>query len=122
MGDWLGLGVIVVLIVLALVAMSRLGEPRKEMTPEEFEERARTGGYTRAGMFALQQWLHPKAVKAIEVQQDLKAGYYNKKRVPGDGGDDAEESESREANPRGGAANPRGGVADKRAGEEDGDA
>ena len=39
-------------------------------------------------MFGLQQWLHPKAVKAIEVQQDLKAGYYNKKRVPGDGDDD----------------------------------
>ena len=88
MSDWLGLGVIVVLILLALVAMSRLGGPRREMTPEEFEERARTGAYTRAGLFGLQQWLHPKAVKAIEVQQDLKAGYYNKKRVPGDGDDD----------------------------------
>ena len=107
MSDWLGLGLIVVLIVLALVGMARLGTPRREMTPEEFEERARTGGYTRAGLFGLQQWLHPKAVKAIEVQQDLKSGYYNKKRVPGDG-DDEEKSE--------------GGEVNSRAGEESGDA
>ena len=93
MSDWLGLGVIVVLIVLALVGMARLGGPRREMTPEEFEERARTGAYTRAGMFALQQWLHPKAAKAVEIQQDLKSGYYNKKRVPGDGDDEDENQE-----------------------------
>ncbi|HEY9282846.1 MAG TPA: hypothetical protein VIP46_05280 [Pyrinomonadaceae bacterium] len=122
MGDWLGLGVIVVLIVLALVGMARLGTPREEMTPEEFEERARTGGHTRAGLFGLQQWLHPKAVKAIEVQQDLKAGYYNKKRVPGDGEDDEEEAESAAAGSRGGAANRRGGNVNSRAGEEDDDA
>ena len=96
MGDWLGLGVIVVLIVLALVGMARLGGPRREMTPEEFEERARTGAYTRAGMFALQQWLHPKAAKAVEIQQDLKSGYYNKKRVPGDGDDEQSNGEGEE--------------------------
>jgi hypothetical protein len=44
-------------------------------------------------MFALQQLWHPKAAKAVEVQQDLKAGYYNKRRVPGDG-EDADEEES----------------------------
>jgi hypothetical protein len=96
MSDWLGLGVFLVLIVLALAGMARLGGPRKEMTAEEFEERARTGAYTRAGLFGLQQWLHPKAVKAVEVQQDLKSGYYNKKRVPGEGGE--EESEGGMAN------------------------
>ena len=88
MSDWLGLGVILVLLALAIVGMSRLGSPRREMTVEEFEERARSGAYTRAGMFALQQLWHPKAVKAVEVQQDLKSGYYNKKRVPGEGDDD----------------------------------
>ena len=87
MSDWLGLGVILVLVVLALGGMARLGGSRREMTVEEFEERARTGAYTRAGLFGLQQWLHPKAVKAVEVQQDLKSGYYDKKRVPGDGDD-----------------------------------
>jgi len=122
MGDWLGLGVIAVLIVLALVAMARLGGPRKEMMPEEFEERARTGAYTRAGMFALQQWLHPKAAKAVEIQQDLKSGYYNKKRVPGDGDDEEEESESGEVNSRDGGVNSRGGDVNTRGNEESGDA
>jgi hypothetical protein len=85
MGDWLGLGLISLLVALALLGMARLGGPRPELTPEEFEERARSGAYTRAGMFALQQLLHPKAAKSVEIQRDLKAGYYNKKRVPGDG-------------------------------------
>jgi hypothetical protein len=88
MGDWIGLGLIVFLVVLALVGIARLGGPRREMTVEEFEERARTGAYTRAGMFAFLQLWHPKAARAIEVQQDLKSGYYNKKRVPGDGEDE----------------------------------
>jgi hypothetical protein len=43
MSDWIGLGVILALLVLALVGMSRLGSPRPEMTAEEFEERARRG-------------------------------------------------------------------------------
>lgn len=85
MSDWLGLGFILLLVAAALVAAARAGAPPKRITVEEFERRARTGGHTRAGLFAIQQWLHPKAVKAVEIQQDLKAGYYNKKRVPGDG-------------------------------------
>src|SRR5215210_2342194 len=89
MSDWLGLGFILLLVVLALVVSARLGAPRKEISVEEFERRAREGGHTRAGMFGLQQLLHPKAVKAVEIQQDLKAGYYNKKRVPGEGDDEA---------------------------------
>jgi hypothetical protein len=96
MSDWIGLGVIVLLGVLALVGLARLGTPRKEMTVEEFEERARTGGHTRAGMFALQEILDPKAAKAVEVQQDLKHGYYNKKRVPGDGDDEENNSDGGE--------------------------
>jgi len=78
------------LIVLAIFAMSRLGGPRKEISVEEFEERARTGGHTRAGMFGLQEILDPKQAKAVAVQKDLKHGYYNQKRVPGDGDDDAD--------------------------------
>jgi hypothetical protein len=90
MSDWIGLGFIALLIVLVLVASARLGAPRKEISVEEFEKRAREGGYTRAGMFGLQLLLNPKAAKAVEVQQDLRHGYYNKKRVPGEGDDEAD--------------------------------
>ena len=92
MGDWIGLGIILAVVVLALAGSAYLAKPRKKISVEEFEERARTGAYTRAGMFGLQQLLHPKAVKAIEVQKDLRHGYYNKKRVPGEGDDEEENS------------------------------
>lgn len=100
MGDWIGLGFIVLLVVVVFVASARLGSPPRKISVEEFEQRARTGGYTRAGMFGLQQLLHPKAVKAIEVQQDLRHGYYNKKRVPSEDEetlDSERESEERDA-------------------------
>jgi hypothetical protein len=90
MADWIGLAIIVLIILGGLCAASRLGAPPEKISQEEFERRVREGAYTRAGMFALQQLLHPKAAEAVEVQQDLKHGYYNKKKIPGDGGDDAE--------------------------------
>lgn len=85
MNDWIGLVFILLVILGGLFAAARLGAPPQEISQEEFERRAREGGHTRAGMFALQQLLHPKAAKAVEVQQDLKYGYYNKKKIPGEG-------------------------------------
>lgn len=87
MNDWIGLTVIVFIIAGGLFAAARLGAPPEEISEEEFQRRAREGAHTRAAMFALQQWLHPKGAQAIEVQQDLKHGYYNKKKVLGDGDD-----------------------------------
>jgi hypothetical protein len=97
MSDWIGLGVFVLVIVIALVASAQLGKPRKKISVEEFEERARSGGGAAAGMFGLQKLLNPRATKAIEVQQDLKSGYYNKKKVPGEGDDEEEADESNSA-------------------------
>jgi len=90
MKDWMGLAVIVSIILGGLCAASRLGAPPGEISQEEFERRAREGAYTRAGMFALQQLLHPKAARAVEVQQDLKHGYYNRKKIPGEGDEEIE--------------------------------
>jgi hypothetical protein len=97
MSDWIGLAVIVSIILGGLFAASRLGAPPQEISQEEFERRAREGAHTRAAMFALQQWLHPKGAQAVEVQQDLKHGYYNKKKIPGDGDDDAAEPAARKS-------------------------
>jgi hypothetical protein len=87
MNDWIGLAIILLIILGGLFAAARLGAPPEEISQEEFERRAREGAYTRAGMFALQQWLHPKAARAVEVQQDLKHGYHNRKKIPGEGDD-----------------------------------
>src|SRR5256885_4660279 len=38
-----------------------------------------------AGMNALQKLVNPKAAEAIEVQKDLKAGYYNDEEEEGEG-------------------------------------
>ncbi len=89
MNDWIGLIVILLIILGGLCGAARLGSPPEKISQEEFDRRVREGASTKAAMFALQQWLNPKGAKAIEVQQDLKHGYYNKKRLPGDG-DDAE--------------------------------
>ncbi len=87
MSDWIGLAVILLIILGGLFAAARLGTPPEKISQEEFDRRVKEGASTRAAMFALQQWLNPKGAKAFEVQQDLRHGYYNKKKIPGDGDD-----------------------------------
>jgi hypothetical protein len=87
MSDWIGLAIILLIILGGLYAAARFGAPPEKISQEEFERRVKEGARTRAAMFALQQWLNPKAANAYEVQQDLKHGYYNKKRLPGEGDD-----------------------------------
>ena len=90
MSDWIGLAIIGAIVLGGLFAAARLGAPPEKISQEEFERRVREGARTRAAMFALQQWLNPKAATAVEVQQDLKHGYYNKKKIPGEGDETAE--------------------------------
>jgi hypothetical protein len=90
MGDWIGLGFILLLVVGALAGLSYLGRKPKRITAEEFERRvAEARGTTRgaalAGMSALDKFVNPQAAKAIEVQKDLKAGYYNDEETEGEG-------------------------------------
>lgn len=90
MGDWIGLAVIVLVVVGALVGLSYLGRNPKELTAEEYERRvAEAKGTTRAaamaGMGALDKLINPKAAKAVEVRQDLKAGFYNDEERKGEG-------------------------------------
>ena len=93
MSDWIGLAVIVLIVLGGLFAASRLGAPPEKISQEEFDRRVREGAATRGAMFALQQWLHPKGAQAVAVQQDLRHGYYNRKRLPGDGDDAESEAE-----------------------------
>jgi hypothetical protein len=90
MGDWIGLGVFVLVVVGALVGLSYLGRKPKPLTAEEYERRvAEAKGTTRsaavAGVSGLDKFINPGAAKAIEVQRDLKAGYYNDEEQKGEG-------------------------------------
>ena len=90
MSDWIGLGFIVLLVVGMLVGLSYLGRKPKPITTEEYERRvAEARGTTRAaalaGMNALNKMINPKAVEAVEVLKDMKAGYYNDEQTKGEG-------------------------------------
>ncbi len=88
MSDWLGLAFIVLLIVGVVVASAILGRPPQRISEEEFEKRVREGQRAQAAVFGLQKLLQPKAAAAVAVRQDMRHGYYNKKRVPGAGDDE----------------------------------
>ena len=90
MGDWIGLGVFVLVVVGAVVGLSYLGKKPKPLTAEEYEQRvAEAKGAMRgaavAGLGALDKFVNPKAAQAIEVQKDLKAGYYDDQEKEGEG-------------------------------------
>ncbi len=78
MSDWIGLGIILLVVVGALVGLSQLGKGRKPISAEEYERRVQEGaGGLSASVIGLQRILEPGAEKAVAVQQDLRAGYYN---------------------------------------------
>lgn len=92
MSDWIGLGIIVLVIVGAIVGLSYLGRGRKPLTIDEYEQRvADAKGTTRAaalsGLNAMNRMVNPKAVEAVEKLKDLEAGYYDDQEKKGDGDD-----------------------------------
>src|ERR1044071_6197113 len=102
MSDWIGLGIIVLVAVGALVGLSYLGKKPKPLTEEEYEQRvADAKGTTRAaalvGMNALNKMINPKAVEAVEVLKDMKAGYYNDEQTRGEGDEPGAEGKKSEA-------------------------
>ena len=84
MSDWIGIGFIALLVLGALYGLYHLSKPY-DVTPEEYEKRVQEGpGLISAGMIGLQKILEPGAKKAIEVQEDLRRGRYNKEDESGD--------------------------------------
>ena len=81
--DWIGLGVILLLIIAALFGLSQLGKPYDVKTEEEFQKRKELGART-SGLMGLQQIIDPAAKKSVEVQQDLRHGIYDDREEPDD--------------------------------------
>ena len=84
-GDWIGLGVIALVIVGGLLLLNQITKPYDVKNEEEFQKRRQEGtGLLNAAMLGLQQTLDPAAKKAVEVQQDLRRGIYDDKEEPDD--------------------------------------
>lgn len=91
MGDWVGLGFFVLLIVGAAVGLKLLSRPITRTT-EEFERNAAEGTTgLGASMNALQELMNPEAAKAKEVITQMKDGRYQKKKREGKANDRADE-------------------------------
>jgi hypothetical protein len=84
-GDWVGLGVIALLIAGGLILLNHISKPYDVHDEDEFERRRKqSAGMMVAGLKGLQQMLDPSAKKAAEVQQDLKRGIYDDEEEPDD--------------------------------------
>jgi hypothetical protein len=97
MSDWIGLGIIVLLIICAVVGLSLLGKPY-EVTQEEFDKRAHEApGMLSAGVMGLQKILEPAVEKAAIAQEDFKQGHLDGEQESGEGDND-EGEEGKKAN------------------------
>lgn len=84
-GDWIGLGVIALVIIGVLFGLSQITKPYDVQNEEEFQKRRQEGtGLLNAAMLGLQQTIDPGAKKAVEVQQDLRRGIYDDKEEADD--------------------------------------
>ena len=87
MSDWVGLGLLVLVVLGAVVGLSVLGKKRPPMTEEEFEERAAEGRGTTAGIASVLQKIYdPQAARGTEVVRELRAGRFDRKKKRGDDG------------------------------------
>src|SRR3712207_2105054 len=97
MNDWIGLGIILVIVGGGFYALVRANEPRKPLTEEEFQKRAsESASFLSAGVSGLQGMLDPSAKKAQEVIEDLRQGYYEGEQESGDDSDTAPADEEEE--------------------------
>ena len=98
--DWIGIGIIALVIVGGLLLLNQITKPYDVKTEEEFHKRKQMGART-AGLMGLQQIIDPAAKRSVEVQQDLRRGIYDDEEEP----DDPPEA--------GAAARDRGSMSDK---------
>ena len=84
MSDWIGLAIIGFLVLCGVFGLYYLSKPY-DVSTEEFERRAQEGpGLLNASLVGLQKALDPAMQKAVEAQEDLRQGRYNKKQESGD--------------------------------------
>ena len=94
--DWIGIGVIALVIVGGLILLNQITKPYDVKTEDEFEKRRKeSAGMMVAGMKGLQGILDPAEKKAAEVQQDLRRGIYDDKEEADDPPEAGNQSKSK---------------------------
>ncbi len=95
MGDWIGIGFLVLLLVGAAVGLKLLATPRNR-TSEDFERNA-AEGRTALGssMNALQELMNPETAKSKEVITQMKEGRFQKKTGQGKAGETVDDAASK---------------------------
>ena len=84
MSNWIGLGVILLLVIGAIFGLAQLSKPY-DVSVEEFERRAQEGpGLIGAALVTLQKALDPATEKAVEAQEDLRRGKYDGEQGSGE--------------------------------------
>lgn len=81
--DWIGIGIIALVIVGGLLLLNQITKPYDVKNEEEFQRRRREGGRA-TGLMGLQGILDPAVKKSVEVQQDLRHGIYDDQEEPDD--------------------------------------
>ena len=98
--DWIGVGIVVLVIVGGLLLLNQITKPYDVKTEDEFEKRRKEqAGMMRAGIMGLQQFLDTGAKKAVEVQQDLSRGLYDDEEEPDDPPEAGAEARKRGSSP-----------------------
>jgi hypothetical protein len=93
MGDWIGLGFFILLVIAAVIGLKVISKPVTR-TSEEFERNAAEGTtMLGATMNALQEMMNPEEAKAKETIMQMKEGRYQKKRKEGKAGGEANEND-----------------------------
>ena len=83
--EWIGLGIIALVIIGGLLLLNQITKPYDVKTEEEFQKRRKeSAGMMVAGLKGLQGILDPAEKKAAEVQQDLRRGIYDDKEEADD--------------------------------------
>src|SRR5207237_10801522 len=98
--DWIGVGIIALVIVGGLLLLNQITKPYDVKTEEEFQQRKQMGART-AGLMGLQQILDPAAKKSVEVQQDFRRGIYDDEEEPDDPPEAGAEARERDSSPTG---------------------
>jgi len=91
MSEWIGLGVIGLIVLSGVAFLIWLSRPY-EITTEEFEKRASEApSLLSAGFVGLQKILDPATTKAVIAQEDFREGRFDAEQAKGDGPEAGEE-------------------------------